>query len=71
MADDEPSAARGEGGIEVFEALEQELGARSRGMPPVKQAVVEAEDRDDVVVAVKCRPQRRMIVDAQIPSVPD
>ena len=37
----------------------------------MNQAVVEAEDRDDLVVLVEGRAQRGMIVDAQIAPKPD
>ena len=37
----------------------------------MKQPVVKAKDRDDAVMSVQSRPQRRVIVDPQVAAKPD
>lgn len=58
-------------GIQVRQALEQELGSRTGGVATVQQAVVEAEHRHHSVVTVKRRAKRGVIVQPQIAAKPD
>jgi hypothetical protein len=43
-------------GVEVLQALEQELRPRSGFVAPVQQSLVEAEDGDDTPVRIQSRP---------------
>ena len=56
---------------EVLEALEHELSSRPGRVPPVQEAVVEAEHGHDAVVPREGGPQRRVVVHAQIAPEPD
>ncbi len=71
VPDHEGAAALAQGRVEVSEALEQELRARPGGVAAVEQAVVEAEERDDRFVGFERRPQRRVVVHAQVATEPD
>jgi hypothetical protein len=70
-ADHEARTALAQLTAEIGQALEQKLGPRAGRMAPVQQAVVEAEDRDDALVALKRGAQRRVIADPQVASKPD
>ncbi len=71
VADDQAAAALAQRRVEVAQGLEHELRARARRVAPVEQAVVEAEDRHDPLVLLERRPQRRLVVDAQVAPEPD
>jgi len=66
-----PAAALAQRRVQVAQALQQELRAGTGRVAAAQQPVVEAEERDDAVVAVERRPQRGMVVDAQIAPEPD
>ena len=68
---DKPGAALGECVVQIAQAFEEELGARAGGVAAVQQPVVEAEDRDDLVVRGECGGQRGMVPQAQIAAEPD
>ena len=67
----QPRAALAQRGVEVGEALEQELRARAGGVAAVQQAVVEAEHRHDPLVAVERGAQGGMVAQAQVAAEPD
>jgi hypothetical protein len=67
----EPAAALSDGGVEIGQRLEQELRSRTGREAAVQEPVVEAEDRHHSIVATHGRPQRRVIVDAEVASEPD
>ena len=71
VPDDQPGAALRELPVQVGQALQQERGARPGGVPPVQQAVVQAEHRHDLLVAGQRRAERRVIVHAEVPAEPD
>ena len=71
VADHQARAALAEFGVELAEALQKELGPRTRLVAAVEQPVVEAEDRNDALVAVERRAQRRMVADPQVATKPD
>ena len=56
--------------VELGQALEQELGPGARGVPPVQQTIVEAEHGHDRVRGVERRPQRGVVVQAQVATQP-
>src|SRR4051794_28356751 len=66
-----PLLALAQRGVEVVEAVEQELRARTRRVAAAEQAVVEAEHGHDALVGVERRAQRRVVVDAQVAPEPD
>ena len=57
--------------VEVGQAFEQELRPWAGCVTAVEQAVIEAEDGHDVVVGIQRRPQRRVLVQAQVAPEPD
>jgi hypothetical protein len=65
------AAALLERAVEVRQALEQELRPRARGVAAVQEAVVEAEDRHDPLVALQRHAQCRVVVHAQVAAVPE
>ena len=58
-ADHEAAAALGQRGVELGQAVEQELGARAGGVAAGEQPVVEAEDRHHALVAARAPPAAR------------
>jgi len=71
VAQKQPAAALPERGVELAQALEQELCARTRGVAPAEQAVVETEHRHDGAGGVQRRAQRRVVVHPQVAPKPD
>jgi hypothetical protein len=71
MADDQARASLAQRCVELGKALEKKLGSRARRVAAVKQAIVEAEDRDDALVAVKRRAQGGMVADPEVATKPD
>ena len=71
VADDQARAALAKLGVELGEALQEKLRARTRRVASMKQAIVEAEDRDDALVAVERCAQRGMVADPQVATKPD
>ena len=70
VTDDQPAAAPAQRGVEVGQALEQELRARARCMAAVEQPVVETEHRNEMVGAGAGRVERRVVVDPQVAAEP-
>ena len=56
--------------VEVGEAFEEELRARTGRVTAAQQPVVEAEHRHHAVAGVERRAQRRMVVQAQVARQP-
>jgi hypothetical protein len=56
--------------VQIRQALEHELRARTRGVAAAEQPVVEAEHRHDPLAAIERRAQRRVIVHAQVAREP-
>ena len=71
MADDQARTALLQGPVELTQAVEQELGPRSRAVAAVEEPVVEAEHANDALMPLERRPQRRMIRDSEVPPKPD
>jgi hypothetical protein len=69
--DHEVPAALLQGGAQLAQRLEHELRPAARGVAPVQQRVVEHEHRDDALAGVERRPQRRVVVHAQVAPEPD
>jgi hypothetical protein len=70
VAHDQAAAPVAQAGVELAEALEQELGARSGGVPAAQQSIVEAEDRDHRAGGVQSGAEPRMIVQPQVAPKP-
>jgi hypothetical protein len=70
-ADDQSRSACAQLSVQIGEALEQELGARAGRVAAMQKPVVEAEDRDDLLVTVKGGAQPRVVADAQVAPKPD
>lgn len=71
VADDEPRAALSQLSIQVCQALEQELRARTRGVATVQQPVVEAEDGYYALVGIERCAKRGMVTKPQVAAKPD
>ena len=57
--------------VEIREAFEHELRARTGRVPTAQQPVVQTEDRHDRLVTAQRRVQRRVIVQSQVTAEPD
>ena len=71
MAQDEARSTFAQLTVEVRETFEEKLRPRPRFVAAVKQPVVQAEDRDDAVVSVQRRSQRRVIIEPKVAAKPD
>lgn len=67
---DEATSAVAERAIEIPQAVEQELGARTGRVAATQQPLVEAEDGNEMLGPVRRRVKRRMIVEAQVAAQP-
>ena len=71
VADHQPGAPVAKLRVELRQALQEKLGARPGLVAAVEQAVVEAEDRNDALMAVEGRAQRGMVADPKIATKPN
>ena len=70
-ADDELGPTITQGGVQVCQAVEQELRARARRVAPVQKPVVEAEHGHDPLVGVERGAKSRVIAQPKIAAKPD
>jgi hypothetical protein len=71
MPDDQPAAARGKLAIQVCQAFQEEPGSRPGCVAAPQQPVVQAEHGHHPVMPGQGGPQRRVVVNAQVPAEPD
>jgi hypothetical protein len=71
VADDEAGVALAQRGVEIGEAVEQELRSRSGGVAAVDQPAVEDEDRHQPVGALARGVQGWMVVEAEVAPEPE
>ena len=70
-AHDQTTAAAAQRLVEIRQALEQELGARARGVAAAKQARVKAEDGHHRLIVIQGRPKGGVVVEAEIAAEPE